>query len=229
MKLGVLLPTFVADSAPALAAAAAAREAGLDGVFAFDHLWPMGEPTRPALAPFPVLAAVAARHPTLVVGPLVARVGLFGTEHLVGELATLEALAPGRVVAALGTGDRQSVAEEDAYGLARRTADERRALLGEAAARLAPLMPVWIGAGQAQTNALARELGVTLNLWGAAPEAVAEESERGPVSWAGPLRGDPRAALGALERAGATWVVATHAGFEALANWRRENPLTTFH
>ncbi len=228
MRLGVLLPTFVDDVAATFDAADAAADAGLDGVFAFDHLWPMGSPTRPALAPFPVLAAVAARHGALCVGPLVARVGLVGTDHLVELFAALEALAPGRVVAALGTGDKLSLAEEDAYGLTRRGADERRAMMRATAEGLAGVTPVWIGAGQAQTNALARDVGATLNLWGTDADAVAAEAVNGPVSWAGPLGEDPRARLDDLAGAGATWAVATQAGFDALANWRRANPLTTF-
>ena len=60
MKLGVILPTFRDSAEDAFRAAALADERGLDGVFAFDHLWPIGDRERPALAPFPLLAAVAA-------------------------------------------------------------------------------------------------------------------------------------------------------------------------
>jgi len=68
VKLGVLLPTFRNGASDALAFADRAVEAGIDGLFAYDHLWPMGSPTRPSLAPFAVLAAVARRH-DVVVGP----------------------------------------------------------------------------------------------------------------------------------------------------------------
>jgi alkanesulfonate monooxygenase SsuD/methylene tetrahydromethanopterin reductase-like flavin-dependent oxidoreductase (luciferase family) len=229
VRVGVLLPTFEATAEPALGAAAAAAAAGLDGVFAYDHLWPMGHPARPALAPFPVLAAVAAAYRGLHVGPLIARVGLVGTRHLVEEFVTLEALAPGRVVAALGTGDHLSAAEDDAYGLARRDADERRGLVRDTARELIGRMPVWIGAGAAPTNDLAAELGATLNLWDVAAGDVAAAAARGPVSWAGPLRGDVGAQLDQLAVAGASWAVASSSvSLEGLANWRREHPLTTF-
>ncbi|MFI5034785.1 MAG: LLM class flavin-dependent oxidoreductase [Acidimicrobiales bacterium] len=230
MKVGVLLSTFEDSAGPALAGAQAAAAARLDGVFAYDHLWPMHSPTRPALAPFPVLAAVATRWPDLVVGPLIARVGLVGTAHLVRQFTTLHDLAPGRVVAALGTGDNLSADENDAYGLVRRDADERRALLREAAAALRDAMPVWIGAGAAATNALARELGVTLNLWGVPAAEVAAAALDGPVNWAGPLRGDVEGTLDQLATAGATWAVAAPgADVARLANWRRTRALTTFH
>lgn len=209
MRLGLLLPTFADSAEPALATAAAAEEAGLDGVFAYDHLWPMGAPTRPALAPLPVLAAVAARHQGLVVGPLVARVGLVGADHLVRGLTTLTALAPAGVIAALGTGDRLSAAENEAYGIAERTAEERRALLAEVASSLEGVAEVWVGAGSTATNVAARCLGATLNLWDANPEEVARAREEGPVSWAGPPGEDLEGRLDALAAAGATWAVLT--------------------
>ena len=87
MRLGILLPTFRSAPRDALAAADDAARRGLDGVFAYDHLWPMGSPERPALAPFEVLAAVAERQPALVVGPLVARVDEAALAALLGALA----------------------------------------------------------------------------------------------------------------------------------------------
>lgn len=208
MKLGVLLPTFRDDAEAAFAAAREAERAGLDGVFSFDHLWPMGSPRRPALAPFPVLAAVASRCPSLYIGPLVARVGLVGTSKLVEQFTSLAALARGRVIAALGTGDKLSEAEQVAYGLGHLSADERRQLLSDAVDALTPLMSVWCGAGSASTNQLARDHGAVINLWGVAPAAVRVESLSGPVSWAGPLGDHVAATLDELESAGATWAVA---------------------
>ncbi|MHB1853012.1 MAG: LLM class flavin-dependent oxidoreductase, partial [Acidimicrobiales bacterium] len=61
VRTGVLLPIFQERADAALDAAERAELAGVDGVFCYDHLWPIGQPGRPALAPFPVLALVAAR------------------------------------------------------------------------------------------------------------------------------------------------------------------------
>ncbi|HEV2427077.1 MAG TPA: LLM class flavin-dependent oxidoreductase [Acidimicrobiales bacterium] len=222
MRVGSLLSTFRSSATPALEEAAGAAGAGLDGVFAFDHLWPMNSPERPALAPFPVLAAVAAAHPSLAVGPLVARVSLVAPEVLVAQVETLVALAPGRVVAALGTGDSLSVAEEAAYGLPAMTASERRARLRDVADALRTRCEVWVGAGGAATDALARELGVTLNFWDVSPERLAAAALEGPVSWAGPLRDDVGARLSELSDAGSTWVVTTAtADPHELAAWAR--------
>ncbi len=103
-----------------------ADELGIDGVFCYDHLWPMGQPDRPALAPFPVLGAVAATTARVAVGTLVARIGLVPEGVLESEFEALAAIAPGRVVAALGTGDRLSAEENRAYGIDFAPAGERR-------------------------------------------------------------------------------------------------------
>jgi alkanesulfonate monooxygenase SsuD/methylene tetrahydromethanopterin reductase-like flavin-dependent oxidoreductase (luciferase family) len=187
MKLGVLLPTFRNGAADAFAFAERALDAGVDGFFAYDHLWPMGSPTRPSLAPFPLLAAVARRHDGVIVGPLVARVGLVGTDHLVDEYLTLERVAPSRVICALGSGDKLSAAENEAYDIPVRSADERRALMAEAASVLREHMPIWFGAGNDETNRVAREVGATINLWDATPQRVRDMAASGDVSWAGDL------------------------------------------
>jgi hypothetical protein len=216
MRLGVLLPTFRETPRDALTAADEAAAAGLDGVFAYDHLWPMGSPDRPALAPFEVLAAVAATHPSLVVGPLVARVGLVADEVLLGQCRALRTAALARVVLALGTGDRLSKEENLAYGIGYADATSRRASLRAIAeALLADGAEVWVGSGGPATQAVATELGCALNLWDADPEVVAAASRRGPVTWAGstPRHGDAvdeaRAdvLLAQLRDAGAGWAV----------------------
>ena len=221
MKIGILLPTFRRSPDDAFAAAEDAARAGLDGVFAYDHLWPMGSPERPSLAPFAILSAVARRNTSLVVAPLVARIGLVGTGHLVEQFLTLESLYPRRVIAALGTGDRLSAAENEAYGLAFQPADERRALLSDVASRLRDDMPVWIGGGAPATNDLARSLGVAINLWDATASRVAEVATTGPVTWAGPAPADLDAALDDLSAAGASWAVfSPDVGIERLVQWR---------
>ena len=222
MKLGVLLPTFRDGPGDAFAVARRAEVTGLDGVFAFDHLWPIGDRERPSLAPFPVLAAVTVQRPSLVVGPLVARVGLVGISTFVERFTTLEALAPGRVIAALGTGDDLSKDEHLAFGLEYPSATERRALLAEAMRVLSPVMEVWCGAGAHATNRVARDFGATLNFWGVPAAKVADESKDGPVNWAGPLGGEARRTLDALEAAGATWAIASESSrIDELGEWRR--------
>ncbi len=222
MKVGVLLPTFRHGASDAFHAAAHAARAGVDGVFAYDHLWPMGHPERPSLAPFLVLAAVASREVSLDVGPLVARVGLVGSDVLVQQFRTLATIAPGRVIAALGTGDKLSEAENDAYGLARTSATQRRERLEEVARALSNEMEVWIGGGAPATNHLARELAVTLNLWDQPAEVIAGESPRGATNWSGNPRDDLERQLDELALAGSTWAVfAPTVDLARLGAWRR--------
>lgn len=230
MRLGVLLPTFRRAPDDAFAFADQAASAGLDGVFAYDHLWPMGSPERPSLAPFAVLAAVARRHDHLNVGPLVARVGIVGTAHLVEQFTTLDRIAPGRVIAALGTGDRLSAAENEAYGIAFPSAHERRELLERAASALVGRMPVWIGGGGESTNELARRVGASINLWGATPDRVGEVARSGPVNWAGPVPTDLHGLLDDLRDAGATWAVFTpDIEITSLTRWRDSRELSKFY
>jgi Luciferase-like monooxygenase len=221
VKLGVLLPTFRDNATDALETARLASEGGLDGVFAYDHLWPMGSPERPALAPFPVLTRVVTEFSHLSVGPLVSRVGLFGTSTLLEQYQTLLALAPGRVIAAIGTGDKLSANENLAYGLTYQSAERRRTLLNDTLRALAPLTETWCGGGAEATNELARAIGVTINLWGVEPKRLRKVGKTGPVSWAGPLGEKPRLMLDALAKAGATWVVAAPPfDIPSITEWR---------
>jgi alkanesulfonate monooxygenase SsuD/methylene tetrahydromethanopterin reductase-like flavin-dependent oxidoreductase (luciferase family) len=220
IRTGVVLPTFRDTPDHAFAAATEAVAAGVDGVFCYDHIWPMGQPERPALAPFPVLGALTARltpnddrgGPFL--GTLVARISLVSNDVLAAQFAALEALAPGRVIAGLGTGDRLSEEENRAYGLPFPSAAERRAELVALGRQLKRAgTPVWVAGGPAGRSEEARAAGAALNVWDADPEAVAARAQ-GPeaieVTWAGPppLAGAPLAArLRALHEAGATWAV----------------------
>jgi len=212
VRVGVTLPTFRDDTA-ALDAARRAEELGLDGVFVFDHLWPMGRRDRPALSAFPVLGAVAAVTTRICFGPLVARIGLVPDDVLVAELASLGHMAPGRLIAGLGTGDRKSAAENEAYGIPPGPPDERRLALAACARRLLALgVPVWVGGGSVSTTELAVDLGpgAAVNLWEGRPSAVAALTGRCEVTWGGPVAATaPEIAQGLSEvaEAGATWAV----------------------
>lgn len=222
MKVGVLLPTFQDGPAQALRVAAEAADARLDGVFCYDHLWPMGEPDRPALAPFGILAAVACRHRELCVGTLVARVGLGSPSRILEEFRTLNSLSRGRVVAALGTGDRLSRAENEAYGIAYSGPETRRTELASLVATLRGEMEVWVGGGAEATNEVARREGVALNLWNAPIDRVREEVARGEVTWAGDLGPDVARHLNDLAAAGVTWAVgSTTVPLGEISEWQR--------
>lgn len=212
MRLGVTLPTFAEDAAGAIAAARAAEQAGIHGVFVFDHLWPLGSPGRPSLSLYPMLAAVATSTEVIRLGSLVARIGLLPDQVVLASIGSLARIAGDRLIAGLGTGDDESAPEHERNGLPYFGARARLASLGAVCEQLLSAgIECWIGAGTTATNDIARSLGAVLNLWGATPERVEREVRRGTrVSWGGPLRGgvDTAAAtLTALSAAGCEWAV----------------------
>jgi alkanesulfonate monooxygenase SsuD/methylene tetrahydromethanopterin reductase-like flavin-dependent oxidoreductase (luciferase family) len=221
MRTGVVLPLFQDTPDAAFAAATAAVVAGVDGLFCYDHIWPIGRPERPALAPFPILGALATMLSPSVgprggpyLGTLVARVGLVPDAVLASQFLALERLAPGRVIAGIGTGDRLSENENLAYGIPFTSAADRRAEMVALGRRLAEEgLPVWVAGGAAGRTEEARAAGAALNVWDAAPALVAERVAGPPgveVTWAGP---PPSATpplserLRALDDAGASWVI----------------------
>ena len=213
MKLGILLPSFAATPERSFAAAEQAEAAGIHGVFAYCHLWPLGRPGRPAISPYPLLGAVAGTTTRVTIGTLVARVGLESDGALLGELLGLEALAPGRFIAGVGTGDSLSANENRAYGVAFAPTRERREQLARIAGSLvADGVETWIGGGSQRTNDIARSLSTTINLWGAPVADVARVAGDGPVSWGGTLLAEDSDAVDQLRElrdAGATWAVFT--------------------
>ena len=213
IRTGVVLPTFRESPDDALEAAAQAFAAGVDGVFCYDHIWPMGRNDRPALAAFPVLGAVASVTERICFGTLVARIGLRPDDVLVAQLASLARMAPGRLIAGMGTGDSKSAAENKAYGIPPGPPDERRLALLRCGRRVLDLgVPVWVGGGSLATTALAAELGpgAAVNLWAGTSSAVAGLSGRFEVTWGGPVATETAEialGLGELATAGATWAV----------------------
>jgi alkanesulfonate monooxygenase SsuD/methylene tetrahydromethanopterin reductase-like flavin-dependent oxidoreductase (luciferase family) len=212
MRVGVTLPQFCDEAGRALAAARRAEELGLDGVFCFDHLWPLGQPDRPALSSSPLLGAVAASTTTIALGSLVARIGLLPDDVLVSVITSLSAISRRRFIAGLGTGDNLSRAENLAFGLPFERADERRARMASVAATVRrESVPVWIGGGVPKTVEVARQVGAAVNLWEGELAQVAELTAAGlEVTWGGPLDGtvhELAEQLGELAAAGATWTV----------------------
>ena len=177
VKVGITLPQFRHDAATAIDVARRAEAAGVDGVFVFDHLWPLGQPLRPALACLPLLGALAVETRRVVLGPLVARIGLVPDAVLAHGLATLGRLAPGRVVAALGTGDKANRDENVAYGRPFAPAPEGLVALRQVAALLrAEGLPVWVGGRSPALRRVAAEVG-GWNGWGADAPTFAAEAE----------------------------------------------------
>ena len=212
MKVGVTLPQFRDSADEALAAGPRAEALGIDGVFVFDHLWPMGQPGRPALSSGPLLGALAAVTSTIRLGTLVARIGLVPDDVLIEVLCGVDSLSGGRLVAGIGTGDRLSRQENDAYGIPFEAADIRRQRLASVATAVAGTgIPVWIGGGRPEMVALARAADAAVNVWQVDADRVGPLVAQGvEVTWGGPVGDTVGAAtdtLTAVAGAGATWAV----------------------
>jgi alkanesulfonate monooxygenase SsuD/methylene tetrahydromethanopterin reductase-like flavin-dependent oxidoreductase (luciferase family) len=158
LRVGVTVPQFRHDVEPALAVAQRAEAAGLDGVFVFDHLWPLGQPARPALHSLTLLGALAAETGRVTLGPLVARVGLVPDALLVHQLVTLQRMVGHRLVAGLGTGDSANRAENEAYGIPFAPVAERLAAVAWCCRRLREAgVRTWVGGRSAAVRAAAAE------------------------------------------------------------------------
>jgi alkanesulfonate monooxygenase SsuD/methylene tetrahydromethanopterin reductase-like flavin-dependent oxidoreductase (luciferase family) len=220
VRVGCTLPQFRHEAEPSLETAVQAEAVGLDGVFAFDHLWPLGQPERPALHGLTLAAAVLASTSRLTVGTLVARVGVLPDAVLANQLATLARMAGGRLVAGLGVGDAMSRPENLAVGVPFRPREERQASLVDVCRRLrARRITTWVGGNSDAVRAVARTEADALNLWGVEPAAVGEATAGGgAVTWAGQMEVGALGAAGvaeclkALARHGATWAVVAPVG-----------------
>ncbi|WP_454296475.1 LLM class flavin-dependent oxidoreductase [Salana multivorans] len=168
----VVLSPFGGDGRALLEAAVAAEDAGLDGVWTFDHISSLASIGAPGVGasrdPFVVLGAVAARTERVRVGTLVANLHNRLPEQLALAIDTLDSLAPGRVVCGVGAGagvGSPFAREDAALGRVPEPAPVRRAMLAEYVQRLdetwagsgvpgvvvGPRPPIIVGAGSTTT------------------------------------------------------------------------------
>lgn len=180
VRLGITLPSFVEEAELPVLVARAADEAGIDGVFAFDHLFRTapGARVRPALALEVVLGAVAAETSRVALASFVARATVRPPATLAAVFDTLARVAPGRFIAGVGSGDSISEPEQRAYGLPDGGPVVRLGALDAAVEAVCGRgYPVWLGGRSAPILAAAAALGDGWNGWSLAPEVFAAEVE----------------------------------------------------
>jgi alkanesulfonate monooxygenase SsuD/methylene tetrahydromethanopterin reductase-like flavin-dependent oxidoreductase (luciferase family) len=117
LMVGVSLPQFTADPEVMLEGVRRAEAVGLDSVWLFDHLWPLGRKDRPIIECWSSLAWLAATTERIGIGTLVTRSSLRHPAVLAKMAATVGEIAPGRVTVGIGSGDAASRAENDSFGL----------------------------------------------------------------------------------------------------------------
>jgi alkanesulfonate monooxygenase SsuD/methylene tetrahydromethanopterin reductase-like flavin-dependent oxidoreductase (luciferase family) len=187
VRVGITLPQFREDAEAAIAVARRAEAAGIDGAFVFDHLWPLGRPDRPALHSAALLGALAAETEHLVLGTLVARVGLVPNAVLAHTLVTLHRMTGGRFVAGLGTGDHANRTENEAYGVPFTPAAHRIGLVADACRRLrVEGVRTWVGGLSRRVREVAAAEADGWNGWGLAVEDFVRLQPAGvEATWAG--------------------------------------------
>ncbi|HEX9342965.1 MAG TPA: hypothetical protein VF995_05050, partial [Actinomycetota bacterium] len=171
LRIGLTLPQFRRDASSTLATFDELWRLGYDGAFVFDHLWPLLQPTRPALEGWTLLATLAARRgggDGFRLGTLVTRAGLRAPSLLAHMAATVRSIAGAPLIAGVGAGDAASRAENLAFGLPYEDAAGRLANVEAAAVALAGTgaAEVWIGGLGATTRALAGRVADAWNAWG---------------------------------------------------------------
>jgi alkanesulfonate monooxygenase SsuD/methylene tetrahydromethanopterin reductase-like flavin-dependent oxidoreductase (luciferase family) len=198
VRLGVTLPSFRDGPEPALAVARAADAAGLDGVFAFDHLFRLtGDGgRRPALEMLTLLGAVAVETSRITIGPLAARATLRPAATLANGLDTLARIVgPDRFLVTVGAGDEESREENESFGLGYGTVDHRvQALRAAVTGCRDHGYPVWVAGIDPRVREVAAADADGWNRWGGSAEQFGAEAAlvraaatRTPfaVSWAG--------------------------------------------
>jgi alkanesulfonate monooxygenase SsuD/methylene tetrahydromethanopterin reductase-like flavin-dependent oxidoreductase (luciferase family) len=201
VRLGVTLPQFSDDPGVVVAAARRAEAAGLDSVWVFDHLWPLGgSKSRPILECWTTLAWLGAATERVGIGTLVTRSTLRHPAVLAKMAATVAAIGPGRLTVGVGSGDARSRAENEAFGAPYHSGAERVAQLADtlevlrrhrtsatvmysgphvriaglpAAPQPVPGPPLWAAGRSAAVIRLAGRLADGWNGWGIRPEAFA--------------------------------------------------------
>jgi hypothetical protein len=117
VRSALWLPIFdeLADPAAVARIAAAAEEAGWDGVFVWDHVrW--REPVRAVADPWITLAAIATATERVWLGPMVSPLARRRPAKVARETATLDRLSHGRLVLGVGIGSDHFAGEYSKTG-----------------------------------------------------------------------------------------------------------------
>lgn len=168
MKVGFYLPQFRSSADETLSAGRYADSNGIDGLFAFDHLykWDSDGVDQPVLSCFPLLGALAAQTSNATLGTLAYRVGVASTDVAIADFSMLNDICDGRLIAGIGIGDAMSKRENEAYGVATLAPDQRVELMVRLSRALAERrITTWFAGRSARVQSAARDENVALNMW----------------------------------------------------------------
>ncbi|MGA9279375.1 LLM class flavin-dependent oxidoreductase [Ilumatobacter sp.] len=145
MLIDLAIHPFDADVASMVALAAAAGEAGYNGVWLTDHFSGAVVGRRWSRDPFVCLGAMAGATEHLELGVLVANMHNRHPAQVASAVNSLQSLAPGRVRLGIGSGAVEGsrfAVEHEAIGTDLGNADGRRAMLAES---IQALRAIWAG------------------------------------------------------------------------------------
>jgi alkanesulfonate monooxygenase SsuD/methylene tetrahydromethanopterin reductase-like flavin-dependent oxidoreductase (luciferase family) len=195
--LAVTLPQFRPAPDDTLHALEDSHRLGYSGGFVFDHLWPLGQPQRPALECWTLLAGLAGRLSMLDrapdgsgqgqeasggyrLGTLVTRVGLRPSALLAHMARTVTTVTGAPPILGIGMGDASNRPENEAFGIPYHSDPTQRAaeLLRAINALRGPLSgqptpPVWVGGLSRRAHGLAGRVADAWNGWGLDPDELA--------------------------------------------------------
>jgi alkanesulfonate monooxygenase SsuD/methylene tetrahydromethanopterin reductase-like flavin-dependent oxidoreductase (luciferase family) len=180
-------------------------ELGFESLWVFDHLWPLGgEKERPILECWTALAYLAGSGIRADIGTLVTRSSLRNPAVLAKMASTVGAMAEGRTIVGLGSGDSMNRAENRAFGapfysgtdrveqlvstlevLQRATKTGRAELSDRFADVSIPMSPkpsdpvkVWLGGRSDEILEVAGRIADGWNGWGANIDAFADDAAK---------------------------------------------------
>ena len=215
MKIALTVPQFSQEIGSLVEFVLKAEQAGVDGLFCFDHMWPTDKPGAPTFSSLTLLGFIGSKTNRIQLGTLVSRIGLLPDDVLIGEFQSLAKMVPGRAICGLGVGDSTSKLERERLGLPVFSLESRLRSLEYCASSISKFVDqVWLGGTSDSISNLARQLNLPVNLWRADTETIEDRTKSGlEVTWAGPL---PKANandsecsgfLNSLSKAGASWAV----------------------
>jgi alkanesulfonate monooxygenase SsuD/methylene tetrahydromethanopterin reductase-like flavin-dependent oxidoreductase (luciferase family) len=182
-RIGVTLPQFSGDISRLRSAVGRAVGAGLDSLWVFDHMWPLGQKTRPILECWSTVAFLASYTTDVGIGTLVTRSTLRNPALLARMAATVARMAPGRLTIGIGSGDEESRAENHAAGVPYYSGAARFSQLAETVDVLRSHLrsedlsvPVWVGGRSRGAREVAAAHADGWNCWAAPPGAFAAEA-----------------------------------------------------
>lgn len=173
VRIAVTLPTFGEEIEPLVDVARRAEAVGLDAVFTYDHLFGFRRTgsMRPALSLEPVLGVLAVETRRMAFGSLVARATVRKSALLRTVFDTAARLAPGRLIAGVGSGDRESDPEQAMFGLVPEEVPVRLSALEHTLDTVSGRgYPVWVGGRSDRVIATAAAKADGWNAWGIGPD-----------------------------------------------------------